>query len=345
MAESTPAVLERGAVTLRRQQRLRHLAAVLFGTLLALALVEGLLRLFGHQAFHFVPRADKRPVFNEPDPVLGWRSKPGTYSIPRKDQPLAPRRVTILPDGSRATGTDATPSALVLLGCSFTFGEGVSDQDTYAWKLGEHLPGRGVRNFGTIGYGTYQSLLLLERLLARGERPAWVLYGYMDNHEIRNVAHPLWTFWLLNFSRSGLVAVPSVRLDAAGGLRRDPPRSFPLWPLQDRLAVVNLLAQAFLKREVQAVGDESSLVTERLIQQIAELCRQHGIHFGIVFLAAPDENKQRYTRALAATDARVIDCTAALTPERQIPHDGHPTEEAHAEYARCIADALGDEIR
>jgi hypothetical protein len=73
---------------------------------------------------------------------------------------------------------------------------------------------------------------------------------------------------------------------------------------------------------------------------MAELCRQHGIRFGLALLAAPDGTEARYTRALAGTDARVIDCSAVFRPERQIPIDGHPNEEGHAEYARCIADAI-----
>lgn len=54
-------------------------------------------------------------------------------------------------------------SVVLLFGCSFTFGFGVNDKDTYAWKLAELLGANyQVVNLGVSGYGAHQMLALLE---------------------------------------------------------------------------------------------------------------------------------------------------------------------------------------
>lgn len=68
-------------------------------------------------------------------------------------------------DGRRITperGKKAD-SVVLLFGCSFTFGFGVNDKDTYAWKLAELLGDNyQVVNLGVSGYGAHQMLALLE---------------------------------------------------------------------------------------------------------------------------------------------------------------------------------------
>lgn len=54
-------------------------------------------------------------------------------------------------------------SVVLLFGCSFTFGFGVNDKDTYAWQLAERLGSNyQVLNLGVSGYGAHQMLALLQ---------------------------------------------------------------------------------------------------------------------------------------------------------------------------------------
>lgn len=67
--------------------------------------------------------------------------------------------------GRRVTPTsDARPQAeLLLFGCSYTFGHGLEDQETWAWKLGKLLgPKWQVSNYAFSGFGPQQMLTLLE---------------------------------------------------------------------------------------------------------------------------------------------------------------------------------------
>jgi hypothetical protein len=69
--------------------------------------------------------------------------------------------------GRRITSHGNLPKTktISIFGCSLTFGMGLSDNETYAWKIQEHFKNYTVFNYGCPGYSLYQMLLLLERTL------------------------------------------------------------------------------------------------------------------------------------------------------------------------------------
>jgi len=317
------------------------LVAIACGIGAAGGVAEIALRLTGHHPWRYVTVDPRIPVLNDFDAVLGWEPKPGAYAIPPFTAGAAPTHVTIQADRSRATGAAGDrDQKLLLVGCSFTFGWGVSDDESFAWKLQEKLPQFDVSNHGVGGYGTYQSLLLLERLLAEQPPPARVLYGYMQGHEFRNVAHPLWTFSLTKYARQRMVEVPFCTLDSQGHLERQAPERYPEWPLQGQSALVNFLQEVYVRRELPTRTAQAQQVTDLLILEMADRCRQRGIPFSMVLLAASDEVRTHYTRLLREHDIDLIDCARPLTPDRTVRGDGHPNPRLHAEWADCIAAAL-----
>lgn len=106
-----------------------------------------------------------------PDPLLGGALKKGpvqgahrrvygsqeklaydvVYSVNEQSRRITPER-----------GKEAD-SAVLLFGCSFTFGIGVRDEETYAWKLAQALGEKyQVINLGVPSYGAHQLLALIE---------------------------------------------------------------------------------------------------------------------------------------------------------------------------------------
>ena len=120
---------------------------------------------------------------------------PGATCFPGFTPDAADIRVTNWTNGRRATGQVDEPgrTTVALVGCSYTQGWALSDEDTFPWKLQQRFPGYKIDNYGTAGYSTYQVLLMLEHLFASGSKPAIVTYGLLDIHEVRNVA----TWWWL----------------------------------------------------------------------------------------------------------------------------------------------------
>ena len=75
---------------------------------------------------------------------------------------------------------------IALFGDSFTFGEDVSDEETFAQQMERLLPGVEVLNFGVHGYGHDQMLLYLREALPI-YRPDVVLIGYVTDDSLRNL--------------------------------------------------------------------------------------------------------------------------------------------------------------
>ena len=311
-----------------------------------LALAEVLLRAAGHGPWQASTLDAFEPVMNEPDPVRGWRNMPGRYVIPPYAAGGRETEIHILPDGSRATGAGEPDGrrALVLVGGSYTRGNGLSDEETTAWKLQTRFPELRVQNHGTGGYGTYQSLLALEEILPRRDA-AFVLYGFIDHHEVRNVAPPGWIDLLSRFSRRRQVRVPYCTLDARGELVRHPPASYPAWPLRRWLATV-----AFAERAVAYAGGserapQGRAVTERLLIEMGALSRRHGSGFAVVLLSVGPDAKAHYPTFLARSGIRVADCARPVTAAYQVPGEGHPNDRLTTIWSRCIERELGDVLR
>jgi hypothetical protein len=90
--------------------------------------------------------------------------------------------------GARVTDRgEQTPSHadLMFIGCSFTWGLGVINEDTYAAQTGRLL-GVSTVNLGMGGYSSIQSLLRLRRNL--DSKPRVVIYGFLGTHLERNVS-------------------------------------------------------------------------------------------------------------------------------------------------------------
>lgn len=321
---------------------LRRLGALAASALLALVVVEVVLRAVG-LAPH-VPRAaiENEPQVHVPDAARGWRTVPGRYLTPPYVPGGSAAELTVLADGSRATAglpRDAAREVLIL-GCSFAFGWAISDHETMAWQLQELLPGVRVVNRGVNAYGTYQALLLLEELLHAGERPERVVYAFHEVHEERNVAAPRWLRMLDENARRGNVDVPYATLDASGGLVRHPAERHPRWPLRAWLATVAYLERLHGEWTGSARGAQRRRVTQQLLLEMRDLCVRHGVAFEVVFLQAQPAVARRYARFLAANAIAFSDCVVPIPPEMRVPGEGHPNGAVNAQWAACLARRL-----
>lgn len=131
-----------------RARRLRHaIIASLFGIILALFLLEGLL---SFDPLGFVHFRDQVVLSSRSIPsAAGWTYAPGIYTLVRNT-------VTMLDDGTRLV-PDTNASAaktLVFVGDSITFGYGVDDDETFANRIALALPDVHVYNTGITGYNS-----------------------------------------------------------------------------------------------------------------------------------------------------------------------------------------------
>jgi len=319
-------------------------ASLLFG----LGLAEGCVRYLGLGPWPRARLPRHEPVFHLADPVLGWRNKPGTYDYPGYTPASPEIHMTIAADGSRATGGDTHVAGreILLVGCSFAFGQGLSDEDSLGWRLQRHLPGATVRNLAVAGYGTLQSLVLLEERVRDTRSPPIVVYAFIDGHDSRNIAHPEWLRLLTAFSRAGMVAVPFATLDPSGHLVRHPPLLYPLWPLRRRFGLVSFLQDRTADLTAWGRVGQATAVTEQLVADMNTEVANAGGKLLVAVLYGPRATMQSYERSLSERGIDTADCSSDFPiPESlQIAGEGHPNGLVNERWAACIADNLHREL-
>ena len=174
-----------------RFPRLQRLLAAALGILAALAMAEGALRWTGFGVRE--PRVDDFHVTRDPAEAF-WRIAPGSNGSHRWDgdpygtlPPGARMDYAFGADGLRGEPPDPARPAVLVLGDSFTFGEGVRAEDTFCARLERAFADRpgapAFVNAGVPGYGTVEEAARLPELLAR-YRPRAVLLVAIPNDAV-----------------------------------------------------------------------------------------------------------------------------------------------------------------
>src|SRR5262245_37250811 len=119
-------------------------------------------------------------------PTRGWALREGLRDLPAFGHLVSSNSQGLR--GTREFAYERTPGVprIVVLGDSFTFGEEVSDDETYSRRLEALLPGSEVLNLGVHGYGQDQMLIYLRE---EGVRygPDVVLLGFIAEDMDRNL--------------------------------------------------------------------------------------------------------------------------------------------------------------
>lgn len=314
---------------------------VVCGLGLGLLLLEAGLRLSGYRkapqgGFHTSRWA-------KPDAELGWRYNPGVWRVDCENRPM-----TIQDDLTRRVeGGQPSPGGptVLLVGCSYAAGYGVTDAQSMASQLQQHLGGGRVVNLATPGYGTYQAYLSIKRYLAEhpGKAPDVVLYGYAAHHPIRNVADWEWIASLKSYAGSQVVP-PHLARSADGAWREVAAAEHDLFGLSGRSDLVFFIQSLLLKRRYGAQPEaERMQATFRSLSLMKELCDGSGARL----LVANIFNNRADSSSLAAYCS--VNGIDYRQPELDVPwlepayflcggtSSGHPNERYHAEMGRELA--------
>lgn len=150
------------------------------------------------QKTEFALESDPTPFYVE-DPRLGYAARPGQYrhSYLRRDATNEPWRrfrvqTTINADGSRWTGRKPVAAArnLWVFGDSFVFGSGVNDEQSFSFLVQQARPDLDVHLYALGGYSLTQSYLNALALRERIDPDDWIVLGYADFYDERNVQSP-----------------------------------------------------------------------------------------------------------------------------------------------------------
>jgi hypothetical protein len=279
----------------------------------------------------------------EDDPILGFRLKPGCFDVFMANGTRI--RTTHLPEHERATGPVGAATGrpeIWILGCSYTYGWSVSDEETYPWLVQNALPGLRIRNLGVPGYNNVQSLLWMGQKIQEGGHPQQVVLAYASFHDERNAGLRRWQKTLIRPRDGGLgpQAQPNARLDAEGQLCfSEKPEKLWEIPGMRIFSIPHSIEKRWAKIEANAVPTIE--ISRRVIAQKAAEAKAAGA----TFLLAGIENDTKTRQMLEswrAQGGRTVDISVDLNQPglRNFPHDSHPGPKAHRSFALRLLEAL-----
>lgn len=281
------------------------------------------------------------------DAELGYRNTPGaiiTESKTWKGEPVYRAVYATNRQGWRVT-PNALPEraqAVLFMGCSFAFGQGVQDGETMAAAF-ERESGGAFRahNFSAPGYGPHQMLHILERGIERqelsGKKPAAAFYIAMTDHVARASGTRFWdqSGPRYEFVNDGGVAYRGRLNDGASGKARE---------LLYKSAFVRRLALYHI-----APSEEQERRYVAIVSQAAKLFRErYGAPFHVLYWENKDEpaDGRRIARLRAAgldvisIDQVFSDYSGKGRAKYLFAHDGHPLPEAQMQAGRFLAQYL-----
>ncbi|MGM9998347.1 MAG: hypothetical protein ACI38Q_02970 [Candidatus Bruticola sp.] len=305
---------------------MRKIAAAVVAVVLLLDSAELYLSFLGFN-FNYLAEVEKHsakvpPALRSCAKRCGWGFEQGCYPSSEDKTALE----TVWPNGQRASRPSASSipaqRRVLLLGCSYIFGSGLDDRDTLAWQLNQKYPDVQFDNYGVPGWGTYQTLMLEETLLANNFYDL-VIYCAIDDHRNRNTEYKF-----VGSLRPGkrYAMYPRVELPNSmycpneegaasfvAALPPDPeqlrfiPSDAELWPGQFSFRIIDFLHRVWIGRRIV---EQEKIYSYRpdnfdhfmpakekifwlLVQKMAARAEEKGSRFALAFLEG-DPYKWRY---------------------------------------------------
>ncbi len=237
-------------------------------------------------------------------------------------------------------------TAVLLLGCSHTFGEGITDEDVFAYKLGQALGEYyQVFNFGFPGYGTnqiynymagYPSFKKFDRIVA--------YYTALDDHKARATGVYDWS-------------IPAPRYTLQNGLPVHVGGLNTLFPYKYE-ALNKILQKSFYYRANSSAvhnlvnpfgtNEEKNMLFTILTMAIAgEIANKHEKRAFTVLAWGPETIKSlsQLHKSIPIIDVLTWFPENATKPELYtIKHDGHPNVLAHALMAKELEKLVRSDV-
>lgn len=277
-----------------------------------------------------------------PHPTLGYAHLPGKFKVTLKGGYSF--ELTHLTNGLRATRplnqTPAGDKSIWIMGCSFTHGWSLNDNQTYPWLVQDALTNYDVLNFGVNGYGTVQALFQFREYLKSLKKPAIVVLTYAYFHDERNTFLRSWRKAIVPYNKLGTISPPYARFDKNGNIAfYTNPAIYNEFPFQRYSALIHFIEQKYNELEDRKV--KSHQVTKAVIEIFANECKQKGIEFVLASITRGNINAD-VLEFCKKRGIKAVDISVSLSDpkNRNLPYDDHPGVLAHRQYAEKLLNYL-----
>lgn len=318
---------------------------ILFVTITILAtflVLELSMRVVGYESYQPMEfqmntiHSDPEPLFVT-DSLLGYRMEPGKYKIYYEDGSYW--EATQDSNGNRLTldpGKMHSPAQGVMdiLGGSFTHGSGLSDEQTYPFRIQSQLPKYTVVNYAVGGYGIQHAYVQL-RQISELDSTHVVVYAYMGEHDFRfslNAQKKLYP------SRETFKNMPFLTINEDFGLAWRS-YSYEPWLGIRYSALINTLENMFLAKRDDLAAKHS--FAKQILLKMNQHCQEQGAKFVFAGIGY-DENTRDMLAFCEAEDIYHVDIAVNLMDSSYnlLPQDDHPNAAANAIYQKKLLDYL-----
>lgn len=156
-----------------------------------------------------------RAIFR-PSALLGWKLSPNSQ-VKVRFRNIANQ--TTDDDGWRTVVKQPAKAnkKIAFYGCSFTYGTGLSDDETFTSRLQKHFPNIQIVNRGIGGHGSVQNYLQFRNDVKKSLIDSAV-FCVISDHRYRNVCHPvrMRAHLSLDWYKIGVEHVPRVKVNRDG---------------------------------------------------------------------------------------------------------------------------------
>jgi hypothetical protein len=245
---------------------------------------------------------------------------------------------------------------VALVGDSFTFGEGVKEENTLGFVLSEKFPTINFLNFASSGAGINQVRNEVDRVLADYRRPTDIVYFYNINDILMTAPTAQRFSYLMDFESVRWADVRRQE-DDEGWLARHS----TLYKLLDRAFFMRrmsaLTTQNYLDMYFSSENASARSETMKKIEEMAQRSREQGVGFWVVLYPLlhkdfwghyPFEPIHRLMMKVSTrAGAGAVDATAAFENDRRMtdfivdPSDYHPNGLGHRRVAEYLAKTPG----
>lgn len=284
---------------------------------------------------------------------LGFSLGEGTYDVSVNS---GPTYTATHADGRRITKTSKQTSKLNLpkvfiMGCSFTYGMGVSDSVSFPYQLQQSFRALSeIENFGVPGFGNVQSYLQLKNEVQNGNKPGLVIVNFCDFHHERNSLTPKFRNSLvLGYQRSNKEVSKQLEQSAFPYVENGKietvsfNKMYSNWPGRETFAAIHYFQSNNDKRLSEKIDLEKNSLA--LFTQMKTFCDEHEIDL-IVTGLTKNHSTRKFLKLLRKSGIQSFNISLDLKKKEynQLPYDSHPNEKAHAHFAQALNPIIGNWI-
>jgi hypothetical protein len=316
--------------------------------LLFVSAAEVILRLKGSRPFgkpNFTVKVEPGSRFFQKHPTLGYTNIPGRFTVTLNN--TFSFNTTHLPNTLRVTHPldsyveERQKEEVWILGCSFTYGWGLNNEETYPWLLQERFPEYEFVNFGVPGYGTIHSLLQFRDAL-EVKAPKVAMLAYADFHDERNTFLRKRRKEVTTVNNLGPLVQPYARLDKQGNLQYlFADVEYTEFPGMRYSALINFIESRY--NQLEDIFIHSHDVSKALIIEMAKIARERNVKFIVAGINASPGTLDMLKFA-QENGIPGIDISVDLNAPTNILPDRHPSALADRKYADKIESFLRAEI-